>query len=278
MQEVPYLQPPHDRCFGGQFRAARRRGNFESSTMPGKIRVGIGGWTFEPWRGGFYPPGLAQKRELEFASRALTSIEINATYYSTFKPDTWRKWRDETPDGFVFAVKASRYCTNRKVLAGAGEAVDRFVSQGLTELGPKLGPINWQFAASKKFDSEDVGAFLSLLPTKKYGIALRHALEVRHSSFATQACYDLARRHGVAIVYAADEDFPEIDQPTASFTYARLMSTDEELELGVSGHALTGLAKRLKAWARHGDVFAYFIAGAKKRNPAAAQALIEKLG
>ena len=152
------------------------------------------------------------------------------------------------------------------------------MSQGLTELGPKLGPINWQFAASKKFDSEDVGAFLSLLPTKKYGIALRHALEVRHSSFATQACYDLARRHGVAIVYAADEDFPEIDQPTASFTYARLMSTDEELELGVSGHALTGLAKRLKAWARHGDVFAYFIAGAKKRNPAAAQALIEKLG
>ena len=123
--------------------------------MPGTIRVGIGGWTFEPWRGIFYPAGLAHKNELQFASRALTSIEINGTYYSTFKPDSWRKWRDETPDDFVFAVKASRYCTNRKVLAEAGPSIDRFLDQGLTELGGKLGPINWQFAATKKFDSED---------------------------------------------------------------------------------------------------------------------------
>ena len=128
--------------------------------MPGRLRIGIGGWTFEPWRGVFYPENLAQKRELEFASRALTSIEINGTYYSTFKPDSWRKWRDETPDDFVFSVKASRYCTNRKVLAEAGPSIERFISQGLTELGPKLGPINWQFMATKKFDKQDFAAFL----------------------------------------------------------------------------------------------------------------------
>jgi uncharacterized protein YecE (DUF72 family) len=245
--------------------------------MSGVIRAGIGGWTFEPWRGVFYPPGHSQKRELEFASRALTSIEINGTYYSTFKPDSWRKWRDETPDGFVFSVKASRYCTNRKVLADAGESIDRFVAQGLTELGAKLGPINWQFMATKKFDPEDFGAFLRLLPKKQDGLTLRHAIEVRHASFATEAFYALARKHGVAIVYAKDEDFPEIDQPTADFTYARFMSSHEGLEAGVTEKELNGYVRQVKAWAKRGDVFAYFIAGAKMRNPAAAQALISKL-
>jgi len=249
-------------------------------SMPGLIRVGIGGWTFEPWRGVFYPAGLTHKRELEFASRALTSIEINGTYYSTFKPASWKKWRDETPDDFVFAVKASRYCTNRKVLGQAGEAIDRFVSQGLTELGQKLGPINWQFMATKKFEPEDFAAFLALLPKEKDGIALRHAVEVRHLSFATPAFYDLARRHGVAIVCAKDDDdepFPEIDEPTAGFTYARLMSSSEDEETGVSNQELSSIAKRVKSWAKRGDVFAYFIAGAKVRNPAAARALIEKV-
>jgi uncharacterized protein YecE (DUF72 family) len=245
--------------------------------MAGTIRVGVGGWTFEPWRGVFYPERLAHKRELEFASRALTSIEINGTYYSTFKPDSWRKWREETPDGFVFAVKGSRFCTNRKVLAGAGEAVERFIAQGLTELGDKLGPINWQFMATKKFDPEDFGAFLALLPKEKDAIALRHAVEVRHPSFATDAFYDLARKHGVAIVYAKDEDFPEIDQPTAGFTYARLMASREDVEAGVTDKELDGFARQARAWARRGDVFAYFISGAKVRNPAAAQALIKKL-
>jgi uncharacterized protein YecE (DUF72 family) len=245
--------------------------------MAGAIRIGVGGWTFEPWRGNFYPEGLAHKRELEFASRALTSIEINGTYYSTFKPDSWRKWRDETPDGFVFAVKASRFCTNRKVLAGAGESIDRFVAQGLTELGDKLGPINWQFMATKKFDAGDFGAFLALLPKEKGGIALRHAIEVRNQSFATSAFYDLAAKHGVAIVYAKDEDFPEIDQPTADFTYARLMASREDLETGVTAAELDGFARQLRGWAKRGDVFAYFISGAKVRNPAAAQALIKKL-
>src|SRR5437868_3008724 len=149
-----------------------------SNNMSGKIRVGVGGWTYEPWRGVFYPQGLSQKRELEHASRALTSIEINGTYYSTFKPDSWKKWRDATPAGFVFAVKGSRFCTNRKILASAGESVARFVGQGLSELGDKLGPINWQFMAGKKFDREDFGAFLALLPKETDGVALRHAVEV----------------------------------------------------------------------------------------------------
>ena len=246
--------------------------------MSGAIRIGVGGWSFEPWRGVFYPAGLPQRRELEFASRALTSIEINGTYYSTFKPDSWRKWREETPDGFVFAVKASRFCTTRRVLAGAAESIERFIGQGLTELGEKLGPINWQFGGTKKFDPEDFGAFLALLPKEKDGIALRHAIEVRSPSFATDAFYDLAHKHRVAVVYAKDEDFPEIDQPTADFTYARFMASQEYLETGVSDAELDGYVQQTRAWAKRGDVFAYFISGAKIRNPAAAQALIKKLG
>ena len=246
--------------------------------MTGKIRVGVGGWTFEPWRGTFYPAGLVHKRELEFASRALGSIEINGTYYATFKPERWRKWRDETPDGFVFAVKASRYCTNRTILAGAAESVARFMAQGLTGLGAKLGPINWQFMAGKKFEPDDFAAFLALLPKEQDGLALRHAVEVRHVSFATPAFYDLAAKHGVAIVYARDENFPEIDQPTADFTYARLMATREDLKTGATDAELAGFVRQTRAWAKRGAVFAYFISGAKLRNPAAAQALIEKLG
>jgi uncharacterized protein YecE (DUF72 family) len=247
----------------------------------GTIRVGIGGWTFEPWRGVFYPEGLTQKKELEYAASHLTSIEINGTFYSTFKPDSWRKWRDETPDGFVFAVKASRYCTNRKELAGMGESMEKFLGQGLTELGAKLGPINWQFAGTKKFDPADFEGFLKLLPKERDGLPLRHALEVRNPSFDTPAFFDLAARYGCAIVYAVDDDepdWPQIDQPTADFTYARLMSSREELEAGVTAEELDGFAAQARGWAKRGDVFAYFISGAKVRNPAAAQALIAKLG
>ncbi len=245
--------------------------------MTGTIRVGVGGWTFEPWRGVFYPADLTQKRELEFASRALTSIEINGTYYSSFKPDTWQKWRDETPEGFVFSVKASRFSTNRRVLAEGAESIGRFLNQGLTVLGPKLGPINWQFMATKKFDPTDFGAFLDLLPAELDGLRLRHAVEVRSPTFVTPEFYELAHKHNVAIVYAKDEDFPEIDQNTADFTYARLMASREDMETGVTDGELDGFAKQTRDWAKHGDVFAYFISGAKVRNPAAAQALIAKV-
>ena len=246
--------------------------------MSGNIFVGIGGWTFEPWRGVFYPEDLTQKRELEYASRQLTSIEINGTYYSSFKPASWAKWRDETPNGFVFAVKASRFCTNRKVLADAGESVQRFVGQGLVELKDRLGPINWQFMATKKFDPADFEAFLKLLPREVGKLPLRHALEVRHDSFKDERFYDLARKYKAAIVYAHDKDFPEIDEPTADFTYARLMASREDLAQGVTDKELDGFAKQAKAWAKRGDVFLYFISGAKVRNPAAAQVLIKKLG
>ncbi len=245
--------------------------------MAGRIHVGIGGWTFEPWRGVFYPEGLSQKRELEYASRQLTSIEINGTYYSTFKPDSWAKWRDETPDGFVFAVKASRYCTNRKALAGAGESVARFIGQGMAALRDRLGPINWQLMSGKKFDAEDLEAFLKLLPREVGGLPLRHALEVRHDSFKSEQFYDLARRHKVAICFADDDDFPEIDQATADFTYARLMRTKEDVETGYSAAELGRWAERASAWAKRGDAFVYFISGAKVRAPAAAQALIARV-
>lgn len=248
--------------------------------MSGRIYTGIGGWTFEPWRGTFYPEKLSQKKELEFASRALTSIEINGTYYSTFKPDSWMKWRDETPDGFVFSVKASRFCTNRRVLAEGAESIERFLDQGLTALGDKLGPINWQFMATKKFDPTDFEAFLKLLPREKDGRRLRHALEVRSKTFETEQFYDLARKYGAAIVYGQDDEAPEwpcIDQDTADFRYARLMSSREDEPTGLTSAELDAIVKQTRDWARNGDVFAYFIAGAKVRNPAAAMALIDKL-
>ena len=245
--------------------------------MTGNIRVGIGGWTYEPWRGVFYPADLPQKRELEFASRHLTSIEINGTYYSSFKPTSWIKWREETPPGFVFSVKASRFCTNRKKLADAKESVAKFFAQGIHELRERLGPINWQFATTKKFEADDMGAFLDLLPRELHGTRLRHALEVRHESFRSKAFYELAHRHNAAIVFADSDDYPLIDERTADFAYARLMRTQEETETGYDARALDGWAKKARAWAKHGDAFVYFIAGAKVRAPAAAQALIARV-
>jgi uncharacterized protein YecE (DUF72 family) len=245
--------------------------------MAGKIYVGVGGWTFEPWRGVFYPKDLTHKRELEYASRKFTSIEINGTYYSSFKPASWAKWRSETPDGFVFAVKASRFCTNRRNLGEAGESVGRFVSQGLVELGDRLGPINWQFMGTKKFDPVDFEAFLRLLPHEVGKLPLRHALEVRHASFKDERFYDLARKYNAAIVFAHDDDFPAIDEPTADFAYARLMKSEDKAKTGYKPAELDKWAKQAKAWTKRGDTFVYFISGAKVRNPAAAQALIGRV-
>jgi uncharacterized protein YecE (DUF72 family) len=248
--------------------------------MTGKIYVGVGGWTYEPWRGPFYPDGLPQKRELEYASRALTSIEINGTYYSTFKRDSWEKWAAETPDGFRFAVKGSRYCTNRKVLSDekSAESIARFVGQGLSALGDRLGPINWQFMAGKKFDEADFDGFLKLLPREVDGVALRHALEVRHDSFHDPRFAELCRKHDVAVVYAeGDPDFPEIEAATTDFTYVRAMDTREELEAGWDDAQLDRWSERARGWAARGDVFLYVISGAKVRNPTAAKALIERL-
>jgi uncharacterized protein YecE (DUF72 family) len=178
----------------------------------------------------------------------------------------------------VFSIKGSRYCTNRKELAGAGEAVARFVGQGLVELRDRLGPINWQLMGNKKFDAADIEGFFRLLPREVGGLPLRHALEVRHASFKDERFYDLARRHGIAIVFADDEDFPALDRPTADFTYARLMRTQDDVETGYSPAELDHWAKRARVWAERGDAFVYFISGAKLRAPAAAQALIQRVG
>jgi uncharacterized protein YecE (DUF72 family) len=245
--------------------------------MSGKIYVGIGGWTFEPWRGVFYPKGLTQKRELEYAASHLTSIEINGTYYSAFKPESWAKWRAETPEGFVFAVKASRYCTNRRELAAAGESIERFIGQGMNELRDRLGPINWQFMATKKYDAEDFEAFLKLLPREVKGLPLRHALELRSPTFQDKKFYDIARRYNVALCFADGGEVPVFDEPTADFSYARLMGTEESIETGYSAKALDQWAKRARDWAKRGDAFVYMISGAKVRAPAAAMALIERL-
>jgi uncharacterized protein YecE (DUF72 family) len=245
---------------------------------PGPIHVGIGGWTFEPWRGTFYPPGLPQARELEHAGRHLTAIEINGTFYRSQSPASFAKWRDAVPEGFVFTVKASRFCTNRKVLAEAGESIAKFARQGLTELGEKLGPILWQFAATKTFDAADIAAFLALLPRTQDGVILRHAIEPRHESFRDPAFFALCREAGVAVVFAEAEKYPRFDEQTAPFTYARIQTAREDLPEGYSNAELDRWAEQARAWAEHGrEVFLFFISGAKVRNPAAAQALIARL-
>lgn len=244
----------------------------------GPIRVGIGGWNYEPWRGVFYPPGTAHKRELEYAGQHLTAIEINATYYGSQKPESFANWAAAVPDGFQFSVKASRFATNRKMLADGAESVSRFLGQGLTRLGDRLGPILWQFMATKKFEADDFARFLDLLPEAQDGLPLRHALEVRHESFRDAAFIDLARSRNMAIIFADSDAFPIIDEATADFSYARLQRSVEEIETGYDAAALDGWAAKAKSWAEHDrPTYIFFIAGAKVRNPAAAQALISRL-
>ena len=211
----------------------------------GRIRIGIGGWVFEPWRGTFYPDGLPQKRELEHAASHLGTIEINGTYYGSQKPESFARWRAETRDGFVFAVKGSRYITNRRVLAEAAPSIEKFFASGVTELKEKLGPINWQFMATKKFDPDDFAAFLKLLPKSHDGLKLRHAVEVRHDSFKVPEFVALARDHGVAIVTAADGAFPQIADLTAPFAYLRIMGTKENQPNGYSDAELDAWADDL---------------------------------
>lgn len=262
----------------------------------GSIRVGIGGWTFEPWRGPFYPPGLPHKEELAYASRRLTAIEVNGTFYSSQKPETFAKWRAESPDGFVFALKGPRFATNRRELKGAGESVARFVDSGIVELGDKLGPINWQLAATKTFDADDIDAFLALLPRETGGLPLRHVLEVRHASFMVSDFLAILRRHGVAAVFADEPAYPFFFDPTAPFVYLRLQGAAESEPLGYPAVTLDAWAERSRAWAAGRrpvdlplidaaadadrsplDVFIFMINGHKPKAPAAAMALIERL-
>ena len=260
------------------------------------IRAGMGGWTFEPWEGSFYPEKLAKKRQLEHASRQVPTIEVNGTYYSGFKEPTFLKWASESPDGFVFALKGNRFVTNRRVLAEAGESVERFVGQGITALGDKLGPILWQFAPTKKFDAEDFGAFLALLPESRDGLKLRHAVEVRNASFAVPEFVALARRHNVAIVFAEHAKYPAIADLSGDFVYARLQTGSDDNENCYTEADLDRWAERAKLWAEGGapddlayadpgapaekkarDVFVYFITEGKTRAPFGAMALMRRV-
>jgi uncharacterized protein YecE (DUF72 family) len=261
-----------------------------------KIRVGIGGWTFEPWRSVFYPDGLAQKRELEYASRKLTSIEINGTYYGSQKPESFARWRDETPENFLFSVKGPRFTTNRRVLAEAASSIERFFTGGVLELQDKLGPVNWQFLPTKKFDPDDFEAFLKLLPARVEGRAIRHVVEVRHDSFRVPEFIGLLRRYGVATVLTDSETYPHLHDVTAPFVYARLQKSAEAVETGYPADALDTWNRRARIWSKGGvpddlaliadpetkppkarDVFVYMINGFKPKAPAAAMALIERL-
>ena len=209
------------------------------------IRVGIGGWTYPPWRGTFYPDGLAQSRELDFAARQFGAIEINATFYGRQSPKSWANWAKAVPDGFQFAVKGSRFCVTRPNLADAGEGVGNFLAQGLSALGDKLGPILWMLAARRKFDREDIAAFIALLPRQLDGIPLRHAIEPRHDSFRDEGFFALCREHDVAVVFGDDDEFPCIDADTASFAYARLQRMRSEVPTGYDDAALA-LQERLR--------------------------------
>ncbi len=262
----------------------------------GAIRAGIGGWTFAPWRGTFYPDTLRQKDELHYASRQLATIEVNGTYYGSQKPATYAKWASDAPDDFVFSLKGNRFVTNRKVLAEAGESLERFIGSGIAELGDRLGPILWQFAPTKRFDPDDFGAFLAMLPGSRDGVGLKHAVEVRHDSFSSPDFVALAEKHGVAIVYAEHFTYPEIADVTAPFVYARLQKGQDDIPTAYSDDALDHWAARVRLWAEGGqpddlpladgqrkppneprDVFVYFIHEGKIRAPQAAMALQQRV-
>jgi uncharacterized protein YecE (DUF72 family) len=265
-------------------------------TTSGTIRAGMGGWTFEPWDASFYPEKLAKAKQLQFASRQVPTIEVNGTFYSTFKPPTFVKWASETPEGFVFSVKGHRFVTNRRILAEAGESVAFFLKQGIVELGDKLGPILWQFAATKKFDADDFGAFLKLLPERQDGVRLRHAVEVRNPSFVVPEFVALARKHKVPVVYADHASYPAIPDVTGDFVYARLQTGEDDVPTCYPPKALDQWATRAKTWAegkmpddlprvdpsdaapvKPRDVFVYFITSGKVRAPHGAMAFMERV-
>jgi uncharacterized protein YecE (DUF72 family) len=245
----------------------------------GKVRVGIGGWSYAPWRGTFFPPKLPQSRELEFASQSFGALEINATFYGRQSPKSWQSWAGTAPEGFQFAVKGSRFCVTRTRLAEAGDGIASFMDQGLVALGPKLGPILWMFAARRTFDREDIARFIDLLPEQLDGIPLRHVIEPRHESFRAEAFFALCRDRNICIAFGDDDELPCIDVETADFAYARLQRMREEVDTGYEAPALDGFAELARKWQLGGrDAYIFMINGAKVRAPAAAIALQERLG
>lgn len=292
----PYAQVRHEIARRLRHRTLQRC-RLTRTPHAGSVRVGIGGWTYEPWRETFYPPGTVQSRELDYASRHVTSIEINGTFYRLQKPEVFAKWHDSTPEDFMFSIKAPRFVVQRSELSSAGTAVERFMSSGITELKSKLGPILWQLAPTKNFDAADLDAFLTLLPATLGKLPLRHALEVRHSSFMHREFLEIARQHDVAVVFVDDATHPGIADLTSTFVYARLRRSAASIATGYSLDALKRWSHSAQMWATGQepadlprivpksktaalprDVFIYFINGAKERAPAAAMKLISILG
>ena len=243
----------------------------------GKIRIGIGGWTYPPWRGSFYPDKLPQSKELEYAASQLGAIEINATFYSRQSPKSWEKWGSSVPEGFQFAIKGSRYCVTRAKLCEGAEGIGNFFAQGFAALGPKLGPILWQFAHYRKFDRDDIAGFIDLLPEKLYGITLRHAIEPRNKSFDDETFFDLCRARNIAVVFEDSADYPLIEADTADFSYARLQRMSEDEPAGYDSASLDGFKVKADEWRRRGDAYIFMINGAKVRAPEAAMALQKRL-
>ncbi|MGN6589272.1 MAG: DUF72 domain-containing protein [Sphingomicrobium sp.] len=244
----------------------------------GKVRIGIGGWTYAPWRGVFYPDKFPQAKELEYASSQLGAIEINATFYGRQKPKSWETWEKVAPEGFQFAIKGSRFCVMRSRLCEGEEGIGNFFAQGFAALGPKLGPILWQFAGRRKFDRDDIAGFIDLLPEKLDGIKLRHAIEPRNESFRDEKFFELCKARNIAIVFEDSDEYPCIEADTADFAYARLQRMREEILTGYDALTLDGFADRTRDWAGQGrDCYIFLINGAKVRAPAAALALQERL-
>ena len=263
----------------------------------GRVRVGIGGWSYAPWRGVFYPKGLKQADELAYAGQHLTSIEINATHYRLQSAKSFRAWAAAVPEGFVFSVKGPRLVTQQKALAETGAFIKRFFASGLAELGAKLGPVLWQFAPFKKFDFDDFARFLASLPRELDGLALTHVIEPRHASFATPEFVKLLRDNNASAAYTDAEAWPSIADMTGDVVYARLQRGDDALPAAYKPQQLNAIAARAKLWAKGDapkdlaridpsvkpdgkprDVFVYFIHEGKLRAPAAAMALIDRLG
>ena len=253
------------------------------------IHVGIGGWNFAPWRGTFYPADVSAAKELAFASRAVTSLEINSTFYGSQKPESFRKWRDQSPDGFVFSVKGPRFTTNRRDLSGAEESIERFVTSGIRELGDKLGPVLWQFPPTRQFDADALRPFLAALPTD-----LRHVVEARHPSFADPAWIALLREFGVAHAIVESDKHTMFADLTAPFIYARLERNALDAPEGYDSASLDQWAERIRRWSTGDAVtdlhcvgpavgaqarpcFIYFISGDKVRAPDSARAMLKRL-
>lgn len=278
--------------------------------MTARIRIGVSGWTYPHWRSVFYPKGLAQRRELEFASRAFDALEINGSFYSLQRPSSYRRWRDATPDGFVFAVKGSRYITHMKKLGGVDQALANFLASGVLALGPKLGPLLWQLPPNLAYREERMRDFFAALPATaeqagriaercddrmrvRFGedpvtapidgnAAIRHAVEVRHDSFATGEFAQLCREFGIALVVADTAGrFTWVDEVTAELVYVRLHGDQELYVSGYTDQGIDWWAGRVAGWAETSgvsQVHVYFDNDGHAHAPYDARRLAERLG